>query len=262
MPSTSFRLPACLAIVLAAACAAPAVPAATTPRGISGEIREDMDQARREMRADLAAARAELVQGNLELGQSPAVARRKAPAADAPPKGEITPARDLLVDGRAVPDGPGPRRQPHAYRAPVAALDLLVDGRAVPVDPGQRRQLQAYRAQVVELALLGIDAGEQAAEAAIDAVDHGLFRLLFDAATGRLERRVERTVKRTLAPQIERICHRLPDLLESQRRLADSVPEFRPYATLDPGDVDECAREVRRGLARDGVRRTRRADTG
>lgn len=232
MPSTSFRLPACLAIVLAAACAAPAVPAATTPRGISGEIREDMDQARREMRADLAAARAELVQGNLELGQSPAVARRKAPAADAPPKGEITPAGDLLVDGRAVP-----------------------------VDPGQRRQLQAYRAQVVELALLGIDAGEQAAEAAIDAVDHGLFRLLFDAATGRLERRVERTVKRTLAPQIERICHRLPDLLESQRRLADSVPEFRPYATLDPGDVDECAREVRRGLARDGVRRTRRADT-
>ena len=102
MPSTSFRLPACLAIVLAAACAAPAVPAATTPRGISGEIREDMDQARREMRADLAAARAELVQGNLELGQSPAVARRKAPAADAPPKGEITPAGDLLVDGRAV----------------------------------------------------------------------------------------------------------------------------------------------------------------
>src|SRR5690606_35842960 len=103
MPSTSFPLPASLAIVLAPACAAPAVPAATTPRGISGEIREDTDQPRREMRADLAAARAELVQGNLELGQSPAVARREAPAADAAPNGQTVRARDLLGAGRADP---------------------------------------------------------------------------------------------------------------------------------------------------------------
>ena len=229
MQSTSFRLPACMAILLAAALAAPAGPALASPQGINDEIRADLQQARREMRADLAAARAELATGNLELDQSLPVGRHRAEDQDLP-KGEITPAGDLLVEGRAVR-----------------------------IDAAQRHQLKAYRAQVIELALLGIDAGEQAGEAAIDAVDHGLFRLLFDSVTGRLERRVERTVKRTLAPQIEQICHRLPELIESQQRLADSVPEFRPYATLGQGDVDDCTREVRRELARDGARQTRRA---
>ena len=233
MPSTSFRLPACIAILLAAALAAPAAPLAAVPEGINEEIRADMQQARREMRADLAAARAELRTDNLELGRSLPVGRHKAAAGNDTPKGEITPAGDLLVDGRAVR-----------------------------LDAGQRHQLKAYRAQVIELALLGIDAGELAAEAAIDAVDHGLFRLLFDSVTGRLERRVERTVKRTLAPQIEQICHRLPELVESQQRLAESVPEFRPYATLEQGDVDDCTREVRSELARDGARQTRRTGTG
>lgn len=232
MRSTSFRLPTCRAVLLAAALAIPAAPLAATPTGINEEIRADMRQARREMRAELAAARADLAKDNLELGRSLPVGRQRAQGQEVP-KGEITPAGDLLVDGRAVQ-----------------------------VDADQRRQLQAYRAEVIELALLGIDAGERAAEAAIDAVDHGLFRLMFDAVTGRLERRVERTVKRTLAPQIQQICHRLPDLLESQQRLADSVPAFRPYATLRQRDVEDCNREVRRELARAGARQTRRGGTG
>lgn len=232
MRSTSFRLPTCRAVLLAAALAIPAAPLAATPTGINEEIRADMRQARREMRAELAAARADLAKDNLELGRSLPVGRQRAQGQEVP-KGEITPAGDLLVDGRAVR-----------------------------IDPGQRHLLKAYRAQVVELALLGIDAGEQAAEAAIDAVDHGLFRLLFDSVTGRLERRVERTVKRTLAPQIEQICQRLPELVESQRHLADAVPEFRPYATLGQGDVDDCTREVRRELARDGAREAQRTGAG
>src|SRR5690606_20635109 len=160
MRSTSFRLPTCRAVLLAAALAIPAAPLAAAPTGINEEIRADMRQARREMRAELAAARADLAKDNLELGRSLPVGRQRAQGQEVP-KGEITPAGDLLVDGRAVR-----------------------------IDPGQRHLLKAYRAQVVELALLGIDAGEQAAEAAIDAVDHGLFRLLFDSVTGRLERRV------------------------------------------------------------------------
>ncbi|WP_156911545.1 hypothetical protein [Luteimonas sp. J29] len=227
------RTPARIAVLLAAALAATAAAATAAPQSINEEIRADMQEARREIRVEFAAARAELADGNLELNQSMPVGRRKAEAKDSPPKGEITPAGDLLVDGRAVQ-----------------------------VDADQRRQLQAYRAEVIELALLGIDAGERAAEAAIDAVDHGLFRLMFDAVTGRLERRVERTVKRTLAPQIQQICHRLPDLLESQQRLADSVPAFRPYATLRQRDVEDCNREVRRELARAGARQTRRGGTG
>ena len=233
MQSTSFRLRACMAILLAAALAAAAAPIAAAPPGINEQIRADIRQARLEMRADLAAARTELAEGNLELGRSLPVGRRKADAGDAPPKGEITPAGDLLVDGQAVR-----------------------------IDADQRRQLMAYRAQVVELALLGIDAGGQAAEAALDGVDHGLFRLLFDAVTGRLERRVERTVKRSLGPQIEQICRRLPDLVQSQQRLAGSVPEFRPYATLHRDDADDCTREVRRALAREGARGTRRTGAG
>jgi hypothetical protein len=39
-------------------------------------------------------------------------------------------------------------------------------------------------------------------------------------------------------------------LLDSQQRLAEAVAEFRPYATLQPGDVDDCLNQVREEFAR------------
>jgi len=67
--------------------------------------------------------------------------------------------------------------------------------------------------------------------------------------TGSLERRVERTVERNIQPMVLQICHRLPQLRDSQQALAASVPDFRPYATLDSDDVENCERDIRKDLA-------------
>jgi hypothetical protein len=189
---------------------------------ISREISADMADARKEVRAELAAARKELETGNLDIRDSLHFGRngKRAPSDPALPKAEITPHGDFLLDGEEVA-----------------------------IDAGQRRELLAYRGQVIEVARAGIDIGEQAALIALDTVDRGLFSLMVSAMTGSLERRVEKTVKESLEPGVTRICRSLPSLLESQQRLAASLPEFRPYATLQADDVDDCEDEIRREFA-------------
>ncbi|HSR64677.1 MAG TPA: hypothetical protein VLM17_03605 [Xanthomonadaceae bacterium] len=186
------------------------------------EAGRDLDESRRELRAGMAQERARLDNGNLSLGDGPhfgkgdgdRVAKRKTL-----PKGEITPGGDLLIDGKAVA-----------------------------IDAGQRRQLLDYRAQVIALAKAGIDAGERAGLLAIDATDVSLFRLIAGGLSGSLERRVQATVQQEIQPAVLQICRRLPQLRASQQALAASVPEFRPYATLED-DAGDCERDVRNELA-------------
>ena len=189
---------------------------------VHGEVASDLDEARQEVHAEMAKERANLDSENLSLDglhfgndDKRETAKRKSQ-----PKGEITPRGDLLVDGK-----------------PVA------------VDAAQRRQLLDYRTQVIGIARTGIDAGEKAAMLAIDATDVSLFHLIVGGMTGSLERRVEASVKRDIEPAVLQICRQLPQLRDSQQALATSVPEFRPYATLDDDDVEDCESDIRDDLA-------------
>ncbi|GAB3351655.1 hypothetical protein [Lysobacter tyrosinilyticus] len=186
------------------------------------EVAKDLDEARQEVRTEMAQARSKLDSENLSLDglhfgkedKDEAMKRRNLA------KGEITPSGDLLIDGKAVT-----------------------------VDTRQRRQLLDYRSQVIDIARTGIDAGERAAMLAIETTDVSLFRLIVGGLTGSLERRVEATVQREIQPMVLQICHRLPQLRDSQQALAASVTEFRPYATLDSDDVENCERDIRKDLA-------------
>lgn len=190
---------------------------------VRDEVSQDLADARAEVHADLAQERAKLDSENLSLGNSlhfgkegkDEAARRRAL-----PEGEITPRGDLLVDGKTV------------------AIDAV-----------QRRQLLDYRAQVIDVAKTGIDAGERAAMLAIDATDVSLFRMIVGAMTGSLERKVKATVTREIQPAVLQICHRLPQLRDSQQALAANLSEFKPYATLEDDDIEDCERDVRNELA-------------
>jgi hypothetical protein len=187
------------------------------------EVAKDLDEARQELRTEMAQERARLESENLTLGDGLHFGKddkEEATKRRSLPKGEITPRGDLLIDGKAVA-----------------------------IDAGQRRQLLGYRAQVIDIARTGIDAGEHAALLAIEAADVSVFRLIVGGLTGSLERRVEATVQREIQPLVLQICHRLPQLRDSQQALAASVPEFRPYATLDADDVENCERDIRKDLA-------------
>ena len=190
---------------------------------IDSEISADLASARDDVRAELAAARRELETGNLQLGDNLRFGKSGKRTADEDrvlPKAEITPRGDFLIEGKAVA-----------------------------IDVGQRQQLLRYRGQVIDIAKAGIDIGERSAQAALEVVDRGLFSLMVGAMTGSLERRVEKTVRETVEPGVRQICHRLPALMDTQQRLSASLPSFRPYATLEADDVEDCEREVRREFA-------------
>ena len=190
---------------------------------IDNEISVDLADARSEVRTELAAARRELDTGNLQLGDGLRFGTSDARASHADralPQAEITPQGDFLIEGR-----------------PVA------------IDRHQRQELLLYRGEVIAIAKAGIDIGERSAQAALDAVDRGLFSLMFGAMTGSLERRIEKTVRETVEPGVRQICLSLPALRDRQQRLSATLPAFRPYATLEADDVEDCENELRREFA-------------
>ena len=191
---------------------------------IDKEISADLADARSEVRTELAAARRELDTGNLQLGDNLRFGTSDARASHADralPRAEITPQGDFLIEGK-----------------PVA------------IDRYQRQELLLYRGEVIAIAKAGIDIGERSAQIAIDAVDRGLFSLIVGALTGSLEHKLEKTIKASVEPGVLQICRSLPSLLDSQQRLAASLPQFRPYATLEADDVADCENEVRNEFAR------------
>ena len=214
-----------LAIALLATAPLFTAQAAGRDTGIGSEIRQEMANARREMRIELAKARQELDTGNLRLDdgfQFTAHDGKKSKRA----KAELAPAE-------ITPQG-----------------DLLIDGKVQAIDAVQRRQLLAYRRQMIAVAKAGIDIGQRSADAALEAVGSGSWvGLLVGAMTGSLERRIERVVKQEIEPGVRRICRQLPAMMDSQQRLSASLPQFRPYATLEADDVANCEREIRNEFA-------------
>ena len=190
---------------------------------IDNEISADLADARSEVRTELAAARRELDTGNLQLGDSLRFGTSDARASHADralPRAEITPQGDFLIEGK-----------------PVA------------IDRYQRQELLLYRGEVIAIAKAGIDIGQKSAEAALDVGDRSWVTLLFTAMTGSLERRIEKTVRETVEPGVRQICLSLPALRDRQQRLSATLPAFRPYATLEADDVEDCENEMRREFA-------------
>ena len=202
--------------------AAQAQPPRSADTGITAEIRRELGDARREVRAELAKAKQDLDTGDLQLQDSLQFGKQA--------KAKRTAAEKAAA--AITPQG-----------------DLLIDGKPQEIDAGQRRQLLAYRGLVVEIAKVGIDIGQKSADAALDAVDGSWVTLMFGAMTGSLERRIERTVREQVEPGVRGICRMLPRVMDSQQRLAASLPQFRPYATLERDDVADCENNVRREFA-------------
>ena len=208
---------AMLPLLLAGLLPLPAQSAEPAKGPIQRELSAELAQARREVRAELATARAELETENLDVGNSLRLGKAGNGAGEELPKAEITPRGDFLIEGEAVA-----------------------------IDAGQRKQLLAYRGHVIDIARAGIDIGERSAEAALDAVgNRSLLGLMFGAMSGSLERRIERLVYEEVGPAVRGICKQLPRVRASQQRLATSLPQFRPYATLDADDIEDCDSNVR-----------------
>jgi len=213
-PLLATALALCLALPMAAQARA------AGDQGIAAEIHQDLADARKEVRVEMAKARRELQTENLRLDNSLQFGRHGQRKDDARARAEITPQGDFLVDGKQQP-----------------------------VNAAQRAQLLAYRRQVVGIALRGITVGQEAADAALDAVGGNFVSILFNALSGRLEGRVERVVEQKVRPMVLSICRELPAVMAAQQKLATSLPAFRPYADLEQRDVDDCEADMRQEFA-------------
>lgn len=118
------------------------------------------------------------------------------------------------------------------------AGDLLVDGKPVEVDAAERAMLLAYREQIGDLAVAGAKIGLQGAKLATAAMGEAV-RGALSGNTDDMEARIEAEAEKIRA-QVDTLCDGMAPLLATQQALAASIPELVPYATMTQADVDQC----------------------
>ena len=129
-------------------------------------------------------------------------------------------------------------KQPRAEISPDGRL--LIAGKEVTVNDTQRRHLQEYRGHVVAIAMDGMDVGLAGAKLGANAAGEAL-KGIFSGDSEGVEKRINAEAAKIEA-QAKRICERLPAMLASQQALARELPAFKPYATMDQSDVDDCGK--------------------
>lgn len=128
--------------------------------------------------------------------------------------------------------------KPKAELTPAG--ELLIDGKPVAMTAEQKALGHAYRTQLQGVASDGIAIGLEGAKLGIDAAAGALKSLLGGQSADEVGKQAEAAAKETIKPKVEQLCARLPTLLKAQQAWAAAQPEFRPYATMDQSDVDDC----------------------
>lgn len=125
---------------------------------------------------------------------------------------------------------------PHAEITPQG--DLLIEGKAVDINANQRAQLVEYRGHIIAIADAGMQIGAKGADLATKAVGEAI-GAIFSGDEDGIEKRMEAEGQKIKVAAMK-LCEQLPPMLASQERLAESLPAFKPYATMTQGDIDDC----------------------
>jgi hypothetical protein len=119
---------------------------------------------------------------------------------------------------------------------------LTIDGRAVTVDATQRAALAEYHAGAMQLrthakqvAGEGVDLGKAIVADVLGGIAKG--------DTSQIEKNAEAKAD-GLRRSAARLCTDLTRMRGAQDRVTATLAEFRPYATLDQSDLDDCLKDV------------------
>lgn len=116
--------------------------------------------------------------------------------------------------------------------------DLLINGASIPLNDSQRAITLRYRTQMIGIAEAGIDIGVQGANLGAKAAGEAI-KGIFSGNSEQIEARINAEADKIKA-SATKLCDQLPALMATQQQLAAAVPEFKPYATMDQGDIDDC----------------------
>ncbi len=126
--------------------------------------------------------------------------------------------------------------QPKAEITPAG--DLLIDGKAVVLNAEQRALMLEYRGHLTMVAHAAIGVGVEGADLAGKAMSEAI-KGIFTGETDQIEKKIE-TEAEGIKQSARKICDLLPAMKITHDKLAASLPEFRPYATMDDGDIKDC----------------------
>ncbi|MCF7751778.1 YggN family protein [Bacillus subtilis subsp. subtilis] len=118
--------------------------------------------------------------------------------------------------------------------------ELLINGKAVTTDASQRALLLDYRKQVEAVAGAGMDIGVAGANLGVKAAGEAL-KGIFSGDTQGIEERVNAEASKIEA-QAKQLCTLLPGMMAKQQALAAALPAFKPYASMDQSDIDDCGK--------------------
>ena len=126
--------------------------------------------------------------------------------------------------------------QPNAEITPAG--DLLIDGKAVVLNAEQRALMLEYRGHLAKVANAGIGVGIEGADLAGKAMSEAI-KGVFTGETDQIDKKIEAEAE-GIKQSAKKLCDLLPAMKVTQDKLAASLPEFRPYATMDDGDIKDC----------------------
>jgi hypothetical protein len=152
--------------------------------------------------------------------------------------------KNIDVDSIHIGDGQSRDKDSRSKAQITPQGELLIDGKKVTATPAQQTLLLDYRKQIVGIAEAGMDIGVQGADLGVNAAKEAMWGALI----GKSDKDIETAIK----PQTDKIqaaaaklCLRMPGLLSAQQNLAAAMPEFRPYATMQQKDVDDCGKDMK-----------------
>lgn len=128
-----------------------------------------------------------------------------------------------------------------------AGGDLTIDGKAVAVNDAQRVLLQSYLKEMNAMTNDGIAIGKQGAALAGTAVSEAI-KGAIKGDGDQVDAKIEAEAKK-IEQQAMQLCGRLVTIKASQDALAEQLPAFKPYATIDASDVDDCGSDQKDSYA-------------
>jgi hypothetical protein len=128
--------------------------------------------------------------------------------------------------------------RPDAELTPAG--DLLIDGKAVPVTAAQHAMLVDYRQALMTVAERGMELGVQGADLGGQAIGE-VFKGLMSGHPDQIDKNINAKAGKIEA-QAMQLCKDLRPVQAMQQQLAAALPQFAPYATLKARDVDDCGK--------------------
>lgn len=122
------------------------------------------------------------------------------------------------------------------------AGDLLLEGKAVDLSPAQRALVLQYRQQIIKVAEAGMAVGVKGADLAGKAMVETFSGLMHGNAED-AGKRIEAEGHR-LEAEARQICTMLPGMMQTQQELASALPAFKPYATMTQHDIEDCGKHA------------------